>query len=48
MGADGAFDRRRKELALIAGKKEEEIPEDEVSLVPLSLLTPRRSRLFST
>jgi hypothetical protein len=48
MGADGAFDRRRKELALIAGKKEEEIPEDEVGLVPLSLLTPRRSRLFST
>ncbi len=43
MGADGAFDRRRKELALIAGKKEEEIPDEEVVPVPLSHLAPRNA-----
>jgi hypothetical protein len=43
MGADGAFDRRRKELALIAGKKEEEISEDEV--VPEPLCPPCASPL---
>jgi hypothetical protein len=43
MGADGAFDRRRKELALIAGKKEEEISEDEV--VPVTLFPPCASPL---
>ncbi len=38
MGADGAFDRRRKELALIAGRNEDMISEDEVSQFSLSLL----------
>ena len=29
MGSDGAFDRRRKELALIAGKEEKDISDDQ-------------------
>ena len=37
MGADGAFDRRRKELAVIAGRREEEVTDDEV-LTPRPLL----------
>lgn len=30
MGAEGGFERRKKELAIIQGKKEEEITDDEV------------------
>jgi hypothetical protein len=43
MGADGAFDRRRKELALLAGKKEEEISQDEVSRSSLFLAREHRA-----
>jgi hypothetical protein len=30
MGADGAFERRKKELSIIRDKKEEDITDDEV------------------
>ena len=34
MGSEGAFERRRKELAILRGKREDEISEDEVVPCP--------------
>ena len=34
MGSEGAFERRRKELAILRGKREEKISEDEVIPCP--------------